>query len=218
MNILRLLGQQRPRPWQKTVEPVAQSASLLLLLGLGLASLPTTSSYLFSLCFLPAIWIALRHGLPGAIPATLAVNGAILAGGFGVGNPVTGQFKLLAAWWLLSLATLATAWAVSRGRRAGQQRLQQQLRRLADTMPQLVWTATPDGRVDYMNSLWQILSGLTLQPGGHWPWEPLVHPDDLPRTLDAWQKAVATSKGYEIEHRLRRADGTYHWYLSRCVP
>jgi hypothetical protein len=47
----------------------------------------------------------------------------------------------------------------------------------------------------------------------------VVHPDDLARTAEAWRRAVETGGQYEIEHRIRRADGTFHWlFLSRGVP
>jgi signal transduction histidine kinase len=47
---------------------------------------------------------------------------------------------------------------------------------------------------------------------------PVIHPEDLPRTLKAWQRGIRSGKDYEIEHRLQRADGSFRWFLSRAVP
>lgn len=90
-------------------------------------------------------------------------------------------------------------------------------RRLADSLPQLVWTALPDGRVDYYNRRHAEFTGVAAEGAG-WNWEPTVHPEDLQRTREAWQRAVATGAVYEIEHRVMRADGDYQWFVSRAVP
>jgi PAS domain S-box-containing protein len=92
------------------------------------------------------------------------------------------------------------------------------LRRLADAMPQLVWTALPDGTVDYYNRRRAELAGIEERPDGTWSWAPVIHPDDLEATMAAWQRAVSTGEPYVIEHRVQRADGTFRWYLSRGEP
>jgi PAS domain S-box-containing protein len=85
-------------------------------------------------------------------------------------------------------------------------------------MPQLVWTARPDGTVDYYNQRYTEFSGITLSEGESWQWSPVLHPDDVQYTLDAWAQAVQTGTVYEVEHRVYLADGTIRWYLSRGVP
>jgi PAS domain S-box-containing protein len=90
-------------------------------------------------------------------------------------------------------------------------------RQLADAMPQVVWTARPDGTVDYYNERVHELSGARYVDG-NWLWEAVLHPDDVQPTVEAWAHAVRTGQRYEIAHRVRRADGTLHWYLSRAVP
>ena len=91
-------------------------------------------------------------------------------------------------------------------------------RALADSMPQLVWTATADGRMDYFNRRIEEFSGFVKQADGSWEWSALVHPEDLPATVDAWRHAVRTGRADEIEHRLRRRDGSHKWFLSRTTP
>jgi PAS domain S-box-containing protein len=92
------------------------------------------------------------------------------------------------------------------------------LRRLADAMPQLVWTARPDGTVDYFNERINEVTGARRRKDGSWYWEGMLHPDDVPATVMAWTTAVRTGEPYEIAHRVKRADGALHWYLSRGVP
>jgi PAS domain S-box-containing protein len=91
-------------------------------------------------------------------------------------------------------------------------------RRLADSMPQLVWTAGSDGGVEYYNQRSAAYAGLERAADGSWTWRPAVHPEDADRTLAAWAAAVATGQVYEVEHRVQMADGTYRWHLSRGVP
>jgi PAS domain S-box-containing protein len=88
---------------------------------------------------------------------------------------------------------------------------------LADSMPQLVWTALPDGTVDYYNRRQQEFSGITAS-GDAYEWAPVLHPDDVPATMAAWEHALATGETYEIEHRVQHQDGNYYWYLSRGLP
>jgi PAS domain S-box-containing protein len=89
---------------------------------------------------------------------------------------------------------------------------------LADAVPHLVWVATPDGIVrEFSRRL--IAYGHARREGEDgWRWELLVHPDDLGETAAAWDAAVGADEPYEHEYRLRMADGTYRWHLSRAVP
>ncbi|RPJ38318.1 MAG: PAS domain S-box protein, partial [Chloroflexi bacterium] len=91
-------------------------------------------------------------------------------------------------------------------------------RQLADAMPQLVWTAGPDGTVDYYNQRYQLYGGITPEVENRWEWGPVLHPADLQPTVAAWQKAVRTGTIYQIEHRVRMAGGGYRWHISRGIP
>lgn len=94
---------------------------------------------------------------------------------------------------------------------------EERFRSLANAMPQLVWTARPDGIVDYYNERVSLYDGIH-GDGIAWEWSPVLHPDDHKRTAEAWHRAVATGESYEIEHRVRRSDGSFRWHLSRAVP
>jgi len=92
-----------------------------------------------------------------------------------------------------------------------------ELRLVIDSIPAMVWSVLPDGRVEFLNRRWLEYSGLSLdaalqQPTG------TVHPDDLARVMDAWSTSMAQREPFETELRLRRADGKYCWFLVRTVP
>ena len=87
---------------------------------------------------------------------------------------------------------------------------------LAESMPQLVWTADAEARVDYVNERWVIYTGRSVEEIVGESWRDIVHPDDLERTLDAWTRAVAGGTPYEVTFRLRRGDGSYRWHLARA--
>jgi PAS domain S-box-containing protein len=91
-------------------------------------------------------------------------------------------------------------------------------RAIADSMPQMVWSARPDGFHDYFNARWYEFTGIT--PGGtdgH-RWNGAFHPDDQGRAWARWRHSLATGEPYEIEYRLRRHDGVYRWTLGRALP
>lgn len=95
---------------------------------------------------------------------------------------------------------------------------EERFRQLADAMPQLVWTARPDGTVDYYNQRHQEYGGIARKPDGNWQWAPVLHPDDRQPTVDAWLRSVAAGEIYQMEHRVQMADGSFRWHLSRGVP
>lgn len=89
---------------------------------------------------------------------------------------------------------------------------------LAEAIPQIVWTAEPDGETDYYNGRWYSYTGLTLEQTRGWGWECVIHPDDLANCVARWTNAFTTGKPYETEYRFKRADGVYRWHLGRAVP
>ncbi|HEU5101375.1 MAG TPA: CHASE3 domain-containing protein [Roseiflexaceae bacterium] len=95
----------------------------------------------------------------------------------------------------------------------------QRYRDLSDAMPLVVWTARPDGAVDYFNRRWFEYTGSTEDQALNWSWTDMLHPDDAQPTLDRWKEALHTRTLFETEYRLKRAhDGAYRWYLGRGVP
>ena len=90
--------------------------------------------------------------------------------------------------------------------------------RLADGLPEKIFTATPDGEIDYLNQQWSIYTGLPLREVLRLGWREFVHPDDLEEKMNRWNQAFKTGTPFEFEHRFRRVDGTYRWHLSRAQP
>jgi PAS domain S-box-containing protein len=90
---------------------------------------------------------------------------------------------------------------------------------MADAMPQIVWTATADGDLDYYNQRWLDYTGMTFEETRNWGWQHVLHPDDLQNCLARWRQAVETGEPYEAGYRLKRAsDGAYRWQLGRAFP
>ena len=85
-------------------------------------------------------------------------------------------------------------------------------------IPGLVWTARPDGRIDFLNQRWREYTGLTLEQAGGWGWRAAIHPEDLFGLVNYWKSMLASGKPREAEARLRRFDGTYRWFLFCSVP
>ena len=89
-------------------------------------------------------------------------------------------------------------------------------RSLTEALPQLVWTCLPDGMCDYLGSQWVDYTGIPEAEQLGLKWLDLVmHPDDRERTFQAWTSAVREESPYDLEYRLRRYDGVYHWFKTR---
>ncbi len=95
---------------------------------------------------------------------------------------------------------------------------EERYRQLSEAVPQIVWSADAEGRIDFFNSRWFAYTGLPDEQGYSEGWQRAVHPEDRPRILPARAEAIRTGTAIEFEYRLRRADGTYRWHLSRAVP
>jgi len=86
---------------------------------------------------------------------------------------------------------------------------------LAEAIPQLVWSTDRDGLCDYVNGVWCSYTGGGLELAGGNGWLGLVHAEDVERTRQCWQDAVAGKAPYDLEYRLRGGDGDYRWMLVR---
>ncbi len=88
---------------------------------------------------------------------------------------------------------------------------------LADTLPQIVWTADADGRVTYFNRRWYEYTGLDAVGSLGFAFRQALHPGDEERTLARWDRAWRLGEPYEIEYRLfARSTGVYRWFLVRA--
>jgi PAS domain S-box-containing protein len=99
------------------------------------------------------------------------------------------------------------------------QESEERFRLLNEAIPQQVWTARPDGSLDYVNQRVLQYFGCSFEEILGQGWQQFLHPDDLPGCLECWEKARKTQQPYEIEFRLlREKDHSFRWYLGRALP
>lgn len=89
---------------------------------------------------------------------------------------------------------------------------------LTSTLPIIVWTATPDGQLDFFNDAMERYSGVAIIDLLGAQWASIVNPEDLEGVLQSWTDAIATGTRYDVEFRVRRADGTYLWHQVSAQP
>jgi PAS domain S-box-containing protein len=94
---------------------------------------------------------------------------------------------------------------------------ERELRLAVKTIPALVWTALPDGSVDFVNQRWEEI-GLSLDDLQGFEWVNIHHPDERAEVADKWRTAVESGIPYENMTRIRRVDGEYRWFLVRAQP
>jgi PAS domain S-box-containing protein len=93
---------------------------------------------------------------------------------------------------------------------------QQQYRTLAEVLPHTIWTSRPDGTVDYLSR--RGFETMAVPEGEPSRWMEAVHPDDLPRLMEHWQRSLGTGEPFEVESRLRGPEGHESWHLIRAHP
>ncbi|HKW73304.1 MAG TPA: PAS domain-containing protein [Candidatus Dormibacteraeota bacterium] len=105
--------------------------------------------------------------------------------------------------------------AIDAAAQAVPQSSEQVFRLVVDSIPGLVYTMTPGGEVEFVNRPILDYFGRTLEELKAWAMTDAVHPEDLPRVVAAWTRAVTSEEQYDIDQRLRRADGVYRWFHGR---
>lgn len=93
---------------------------------------------------------------------------------------------------------------------------EEEYRFLTEAIPQQIWTARPDGGLDFANQRVLDYFGRPADEVLGDRWTAHVHPDDLPAALARWQHCLHTGDRYEVEFRLRDADGAYRWHIGRA--
>jgi PAS domain S-box-containing protein len=96
--------------------------------------------------------------------------------------------------------------------------VQNELRRVVDTLPGPGWTALPDGRIEFVNQRWCECTGLGIEQARGSGWQTAIHPDELPEFLERWKAILASGEPGELEARFRRSDGEYRRFLIRAIP
>jgi PAS domain S-box-containing protein len=115
-----------------------------------------------------------------------------------------------------------TAHHVEQGRRrraeAARRESEHRFRIFADTAPVMLWVTDADGRCSYLSRGWYQYTGQTEQEGLGYGWLDVVHPDDRDLARRTFLAANASQQSFELEHRVRRADGTYRWVIDAGRP
>ncbi|MBC7888858.1 MAG: response regulator [Ferruginibacter sp.] len=95
---------------------------------------------------------------------------------------------------------------------------EKKFRNLADFIPQIIWTAQPDGNLDYYNRQWYSFTGFDegqVDQG----WIPLLHEEDRQRGIAAWYQSVKTGEPYQVEYRFKdQQTGGFRWFLAKASP
>ena len=110
-------------------------------------------------------------------------------------------------------------WVESEQARANVQESEARYRFLANAIPVQVWTATPDGALDYVSDLTAEFFGKRPEQVLGEQWLGVLHPEDVSHTVERWTRSLATGEPYETEFRLwSAAHEAYRWHLSRATP
>src|SRR6266853_4295416 len=161
---------------------------------------------------------ALAHGLKACWSTTILAPNGLVLGTFAIywREPRTpGEYEQETIEQITHLAAVA----IERKRNeAALQESEQRFRRIVDTVPGFVCTLSAAGEVELVNR--QVLEyfGKTTEELRDWGTSNVVHPEDLPRVIDAWKRSVETGQPYDLELRQRRADGVFRWFQSRAFP
>jgi PAS domain S-box-containing protein len=94
---------------------------------------------------------------------------------------------------------------------------EKRFRILGDSILHQVWTAKPDGSLDYVNARALEYRGLSMEEALNEVWQESIYPDDLALCSEKWESSLLTGEPYEMEFRLRGADGKYRWHLGRAI-
>jgi two-component system sensor histidine kinase UhpB len=91
-------------------------------------------------------------------------------------------------------------------------------RLIADSVPLMIWVAQADGRLDFFNRRCYEYTGLEYRDLAGWSWQAVIHPEDWERCLATWTHALQSGEHYEVQYRLRRADGAFLWHHGAALP
>jgi PAS domain S-box-containing protein len=95
---------------------------------------------------------------------------------------------------------------------------EQRFQLLTEVIPQIVWSMNTDATDSYLTPQWFKYTGQPEDMPIAERWRAAIHPDDYDRCFSTWAEAQKIAGVWELEYRLRRADGVYRWFLGRSAP
>jgi PAS domain S-box-containing protein len=161
---------------------------------------------------------ALSHGLKACWSTTILASNGLVLGTFAIywrepRSPTEQDQKII------EQITHLAAVAIERKRNeAALQESEERFRLIVDTIPGFVFTLSATGEVELLNRQALEYFGKTAEEFKNRATFDAVHPDDLPRVIDAWTRWLETGQPHDLELRQRRADGVYRWFQSRALP
>jgi PAS domain S-box-containing protein len=95
---------------------------------------------------------------------------------------------------------------------------EERFRVMAETVPDIIFTATAAGRFDFINQRFYAITGSAAGSALHFGWLQTLEPDDVASVKSSWKSAVQAGHPYRAEFRLRGADGRFRWFFARARP
>jgi formate hydrogenlyase transcriptional activator len=89
---------------------------------------------------------------------------------------------------------------------------------ITQTIPGMLWSATPEGEVDYCNRPWLDFAAMTAEQASGWGWATAIYPADRDGLIECWLSCLASGTPLDVEARMRRFDGAFCWFLFRANP
>jgi PAS domain S-box-containing protein len=206
--------------------------ALCVVMLVALASSPGPAAIASVLSFLSLHWSLVSPGDPFHFDASafapsalfVAASGLVVSLSFSRQSASNSLQALrrgqqLAIWELLEENQKLCAASIEYGVAASKARAaEQELRQTVETVPALIARYRPDGFMDFRNGNWREYTGLSRENSEGGRWGSALHPDDEEMVERAWREHIETREPFEIEQRLRRADGEYRWHRVRRVP
>jgi formate hydrogenlyase transcriptional activator len=161
---------------------------------------------------------ALTHGLKACWSTIILASNGLVLGTFAIywrepRRPTEQDQKIIA-----QITHLAAVAIESKRNEAALRESEERFRLIVDSIPGFVFALSPAGKVELLNRQALGYFGKTMEEWKNSPNFEHVHPDDLPRVMDAYNRWLETGQPQDLELRQRRADGVYRWFQSRALP
>ena len=187
----------------------------------------------FALFLLPVVFSALVCGFESGLLAAVAAAGVINMmfgpppSPFGTSSLAMGSILVFLVESAVLSAACAFVASVRRkygwfGKRNRAEKSvtesEKRFRMMADNMPTPFRCSDPQGQCIFLNKAWIAFTGRSLQEEKGFGWSEGVHPDDLRHCLDVYLTSLTHMTSFQMEYRLRAADGSYRWIKDSGVP